>query len=65
MLIRKLAGGVLALETPIGPRYLQPTFFQRVVNKAQIDFKNQYEWRLIRGRRHDQQSRLLAATLTW
>ena len=31
MLIRKLAEGVLALETPIGPRYLQPTFLQRVV----------------------------------
>jgi hypothetical protein len=29
MWIDKLAHGVLALETPIGPRYLQPGFLQR------------------------------------
>ena len=31
MLIDKLARGVLALDTPIGPRYLQPGFFQRAL----------------------------------
>jgi len=31
MLIDKLAHGVLALDTPIGPRYLQPDFLQRVL----------------------------------
>jgi len=30
MWIEKLVHGVLALETPIGPRYLQPSFTQRV-----------------------------------
>jgi len=29
MWIEKLARGVLELDTPIGPRYLEPTFFQR------------------------------------
>ena len=31
MWIEKLAHGILELDTPLGPRYLQPTFFQRVV----------------------------------
>jgi len=30
MWIEKLAHGVLELDTPIGPRYLQPTFVQRL-----------------------------------
>ena len=30
MLIEKLAAGVVQVQTPIGPRYLTPTFFQRV-----------------------------------
>jgi hypothetical protein len=30
MWIEKLAQGVLELDTPIGPRYLQPTFVQRL-----------------------------------
>jgi hypothetical protein len=30
MWIEKLADGVLELDTPIGPRYLQPSFLQRV-----------------------------------
>jgi hypothetical protein len=29
MWIEKLADGVLELETPIGPRYLQPSFMER------------------------------------
>jgi len=29
MLIEKLARGVLELDTPVGPRYLQPNFFER------------------------------------
>jgi len=29
MWIEKLARGVLELDTPIGPRYLEPTFLQR------------------------------------
>jgi hypothetical protein len=29
MWIEKLAGGVLELDTPIGPRYLQPSLMQR------------------------------------
>jgi hypothetical protein len=29
MWIEKLTGGVLELETPIGPRYLQPSFVER------------------------------------
>jgi hypothetical protein len=29
MWIEKLTGGVLELETPIGPRYLQPSFLER------------------------------------
>jgi hypothetical protein len=29
MWIQKLTDGVLELDTPIGPRYLQPTFVQR------------------------------------
>ena len=29
MWFEKLARGVLELDTPIGPRYLQPNFFQR------------------------------------
>ena len=31
MWIEKLAHGVLELDTPIGPRYLQPTFVQRAL----------------------------------
>jgi hypothetical protein len=31
MWIEKLAHGILELDTPIGPRYLQPNFVQRVV----------------------------------
>jgi len=31
MLIEKLVDGVIELDTPIGPRYLQPSFSQRVV----------------------------------
>lgn len=31
MWIDKLAHGVLALDTPIGPRYLQPGFLQRAL----------------------------------
>lgn len=31
MFIDKLARGVLALDTPIGPRYLQPRFLQRAL----------------------------------
>jgi hypothetical protein len=30
MWIEKLAGGVVRVETPIGPRYVMPSFFQRV-----------------------------------
>ena len=30
MLIEKLADGVVQLQTPIGPRYLMPSFLQRV-----------------------------------
>jgi hypothetical protein len=30
MWIEKLAGGVLQVDTPIGPRYVQPTFKQRL-----------------------------------
>jgi hypothetical protein len=30
MLIEKLAAGVVEVQTPIGPRYLIPTFAQRV-----------------------------------
>jgi len=30
MLIEKLAAGVVEVQTPIGPRYLTPTFLQRV-----------------------------------
>ncbi len=30
MLIEKLAAGVVQVQTPIGPRYLIPSFFQRV-----------------------------------
>ncbi|HUK24593.1 MAG TPA: hypothetical protein VLV49_08435 [Terriglobales bacterium] len=30
MLIEKLSGGVLRVLTPLGPRYIQPTFAQRV-----------------------------------
>jgi len=30
MLIEKLAAGVVQVQTPIGPRYLTPTFIQRV-----------------------------------
>ena len=30
MLIEKLAAGVLQVQTPIGPRYLVPSFVQRV-----------------------------------
>ena len=31
MWIEKLAHGILELDTPIGPRYLQPNFVQRAV----------------------------------
>ena len=31
MWIEKLARGVLELDTPIGPRYLQPNFFERAL----------------------------------
>jgi hypothetical protein len=30
MWIEKLAAGVVQVQTPIGPRYVMPTFFQRV-----------------------------------
>ena len=30
MLIEKLAAGVVQVQTPIGPRYLQPSFPQRI-----------------------------------
>jgi hypothetical protein len=30
MLIEKLADGVVQVQTPIGPRYVVPSFFQRV-----------------------------------
>jgi hypothetical protein len=30
MLIEKLVGGVVEVQTPIGPRYLMPSFLQRV-----------------------------------
>lgn len=30
MLIEKLAGGVVRVHTPIGPRYVMPSFLQRV-----------------------------------
>ena len=30
MWIDKLAGGVVRVQTPIGPRYVMPSFFQRV-----------------------------------
>src|ERR1700735_992998 len=30
MLIEKLAAGVVQVQTPIGPRYVMPTFLQRV-----------------------------------
>jgi len=31
MLLDKLSAGVLRVLTPLGPRYIQPTFFQRVL----------------------------------
>jgi hypothetical protein len=31
MWIEKLARGILEVDTPIGPRYLQPSFFQRAI----------------------------------
>ena len=31
MWIQKLAEGVLQVDTPIGPRFIQPNFFQRVL----------------------------------
>jgi len=31
MWIEKLAHGILELDTPIGPRYLQPNFFERAI----------------------------------
>ena len=31
MWIEKLAHGILELDTPIGPRYLQPNFVQRAI----------------------------------
>lgn len=31
MWIQKLAHGILEIDTPIGPRFLQPNFFQRAV----------------------------------
>ena len=31
MWIEKLAHGILEMDTPIGPRYLQPTFVERAV----------------------------------
>jgi hypothetical protein len=31
MWIEKLARGILELDTPIGPRYLQPSFFERAL----------------------------------
>jgi hypothetical protein len=30
MMIEKLAAGVVQVQTPIGPRYVMPSFFQRV-----------------------------------
>src|SRR5215472_14287568 len=30
MLIEKLAAGVVQVQTPIGPRYLMPSFLQRI-----------------------------------
>jgi len=30
MLIEKLAGGVVQVQTPIGPRYLMPSFLERI-----------------------------------
>jgi hypothetical protein len=30
MVLEKLAGGVVQVQTPIGPRYVMPSFFQRV-----------------------------------
>lgn len=30
MLIEKIAAGVVQVQTPIGPRYVMPSFFQRV-----------------------------------
>jgi len=30
MLIEKLAGGVVGVQTPIGPRYVMPSFRQRI-----------------------------------
>ena len=30
MLIEKLAGGVARVQTPIGPRYVMPSFLQRI-----------------------------------
>jgi|SRR6476660_9586207 hypothetical protein len=30
MLIEKLAGGVVRVQTPIGPRYVMPSFLQRI-----------------------------------
>jgi hypothetical protein len=30
MWIEKLAGGVVRVQTPIGPRYVMPSFFQRM-----------------------------------
>lgn len=30
MLIEKLAGGVVQVQTPIGPRFVMPSFLQRV-----------------------------------
>ena len=30
MFLEKLTGGVLCVRTPLGPRYIKPTFWQRV-----------------------------------
>jgi hypothetical protein len=30
MLLEKLAGGVVRVQTPIGPRYVMPSFLQRI-----------------------------------
>ncbi|HSS95871.1 MAG TPA: hypothetical protein VLK33_02515 [Terriglobales bacterium] len=31
MLLDKLSAGVLRVQTPLGPRYISPTFFQRLL----------------------------------
>src|SRR5262249_10759861 len=31
MLLDKLCAGVLKIQTPVGPRYISPTFFQRLL----------------------------------